>query len=73
MKLIINGKEAYKGMEVETRRGEKYILTGWKEPTYEGKSGRVYCKTKQDYENRKFRTNEWFAGVIGGEFVEEEN
>lgn len=56
-------------MEVETRRGEKYILTGWKEPVYEGKSGRVYCKTKKDYENGEFRTNEWFADVIDGKFV----
>lgn len=73
MKLIINGKEAYEGMEVETGSGEKCILTGWREPVYEGKSGKVYCKTKKDYENGEFRTNEWFANVVGGEFIEEEN
>lgn len=46
MKLIINGMEAIKGMEVTTFRGEKYILTGWKEPHKASSAGGCSAKRK---------------------------
>lgn len=70
MKLMINGMEATKGMEVTTFRGEKYILTGWKEPHKASSTGRVCCKTKNDCENDTEWVHEWFPGVIGGKFEE---
>ena len=73
MKLIINGKEAEKGMEVTTFRGEKYILSGWRAPgqMFGGMNGKVYCKTKEDYEQNTPWCNEWYPSVIGGKFVED--
>jgi hypothetical protein len=73
MKLLINGKEAKEGMEVTTFRGEIYILTGWRAPNERlgGMNGKVYCKSKEDYENNKFGCCEWYPSVIGGEFIEE--
>jgi len=74
MKLMINGEEAVKGMEVTTFRGEKYILSGWRAPgeICGGMNGKVYCKTKEDYEAKKFGCErEWYPGVIDGKFVED--
>lgn len=75
MKLIINGQEAKEGMEVTTFRGETYILTGWREPGQRcgGMNGKVYCKTKEDYEANTIWNNEWYPSVIGGKFVEEDS
>lgn len=74
MKLMINGQEATKGMEVTTFRGEKYILSGWRAPgeICGGMNGKVYCKTKEAYEKNDMFCNEWYPSVIGGEFVESE-
>lgn len=73
MKLMINGKEATKGMEVTTFDGEKYILIDWRAPSerYGGMNGKVYCQTKERFENNGFHCNEWYPSVIGGKFVEE--
>lgn len=73
MKLMINGKEATKGMEVTTFRGEKYILMDWRAPGERlgGMSGKVYCQTKEEFESNSIFGNEWYPSVIGGEFVEE--
>ena len=73
MKLMINGQEATKGQEVTTFRGEKYILCGWRAPgeICGGMNGKVYCKTKEEYESDKFGfEREWYPDVIGGKFVE---
>ena len=68
MKLMINGIEATKGMEVTTFRGGKYVLTGWQEPYKTSSTGRVYCKPKDDYENGTGWDYEWFPSVVGGSF-----
>ena len=71
-KLLINGREAVKGMEVTTVRGEKYILQGWREPgaICGGMTGKVYCQTIADYNAGTLYCFEWYPTVIGGEFVE---
>ena len=71
MRLIINGKEAQKGMEVTTFRGETYILDGWRAPgeRFGGMNGKVYCIPQKDYENNTPNFTEWYPGVIGGKFV----
>lgn len=63
MTLMINGKPAEKGQEVETFRGEKGILVGWKEPAHSSSSGRVYVQL----EGHDFQ-NEWYPGVIRAEW-----
>lgn len=74
MILMINGKEATKGMEVTTFRGETYILDGWRAPNEinGGMNGKVYCKTKEDYENNSLYCHEWYPSVIGAQFVEKQ-
>ena len=73
MRLIINGQEAVKGMEVTTFRGETYVLTDWRAPNekFGGMNGKVYCKTKEAYEANSMYGYEWYPSVIGGEFVED--
>lgn len=73
MKLMVNGMEATVGMEVTTFRGEPYILTDWRAPgeICGGSRGKVYCKTKEDYESDRPFSCEWYPSVIGGEFVKE--
>ena len=70
MILFINGEEAKLNMEVTTFRGEKYILTGWRAPgeICGGQNGKVYCKSQEDFEKNTPYSNEWYPGVIGGEF-----
>jgi hypothetical protein len=72
MKLLINGKEAKEGMLVKTFKGEDYVLIDWRSPEENlgGKIGKVYCKTKKDYDANKFGCREMYPTVIGGEFVE---
>ena len=36
-----------------------------------GMSGKVYCKTKEEHENKSINCYEWYPSVIGGEFVAE--
>jgi hypothetical protein len=64
MKLMINGQPARVGMGVEDFRGNKYILTGWREPHKPSSTGRVYVKESPD----DF-ASEYFPSVVGGEFV----
>lgn len=70
MVLFINGEEARLNMEVTTFRGETYILTGWRAPgeICGGQNGKVYCKSKEDFEKNTVWCNEWYPSVIGGEF-----
>jgi hypothetical protein len=65
-KLYINGNPAVKGQKVTTFRGEKLILTGWREPHKPSSTGRVFVKgEKNEFEG------EYFPSVVGGEFREE--
>jgi len=68
MELYIKGKIAVKGQEVTTFRGEKAILTGWREPQHAASSGRVYITI---YEEDGTYNGEFFPGVIGAEFKED--
>ena len=73
MTLLINGQKATKGQEVTTFRGETYILTGWRAPgeLNGGMNGKVYCKTKEHYEEKTVWEREFYPSVINGKFVEE--
>jgi len=63
MELYVNGKLAQKGQEVTTFRGEKAILTGWKEPHKTSSTGKVYItKIKTGYEG------EYYPSVINAKF-----
>jgi len=68
MKLYISGKLAVKEQEVETFRGEKGILKGWREPHKPSSTGRVYVILDND---KAWGENEWFPSVINGEFKDE--
>jgi hypothetical protein len=66
-KLIdeLTGKELVIGQVVETSRGEKTILTGFKEPHKPSSTGRVYVKA----EGAQYG-NEYFPSVIGAKIIE---
>lgn len=74
MILIVNNKVAHIGMEVSDFRGNKYILTGWREPGQlcGGRNGKVYCQTKEDYKEKKNTSREFYPSVIDAKFITEE-
>jgi hypothetical protein len=63
MILVIDNKKVEVGQEVTSFRGEKYILTGWKEPHKPSSTGRVYLKLKDG------STFEFYPEVINAKFI----
>lgn len=70
MRLMIRGEEAQKGMKVTNFRGEEFVLIDWRSPTEPlgGATGKVYCQTREEYEEKKITCYEWYPSVIGGIF-----
>jgi hypothetical protein len=66
---MINGTLAVKGMEVTDFRGEKAILTGWREPHKPSSSGFVQVRL---IGGRELDTMEYYAEVFGGKFIYDE-
>jgi hypothetical protein len=56
-----------KGDTVFSFRGERMTLTGWREPQHASSTGRVYVT-----EGDSKMSSEYFPGVIGAAFVEED-
>jgi hypothetical protein len=70
MKLIDSktGEQMQRDARVQTFRGEKAILLGWKPPHRPGSTGRVYVEFVEDMA----RLHEFFPSVIGCKFVDDE-